>query len=178
MSLEYQNLLGVMWAHGTADCFTLVQKFYEHNFNIAIASYARPSLWWIRNPELDLIKANMKTEGFDVVTLRHARSLQAGDVICMAIGSTVGNHLGVFLGGNKFLHQPFRALSRVDLWAGDWANKFVFAGRHPDVKIVDTRTAVDFMSMVPKWKQEQMRAVLKANGQPDWTERAGGTASQ
>ena len=158
MSVQYEHLLDIPWAHETADCLALFRRFYADNWNIQIPDFAYPLAWAVRNPELDLVRTNFQACGFAPVDVT-PQTIRTGDALFMQTGPGVRvvNHCAVYLGAGWFLHQPFREKSRKDLWAGGWLNATMITARHPDVQVYDTRPRVDLRSLLPSAKREKYR---------------------
>jgi len=160
--LLYDHLLGLEWVSGESDCYALLRRFYMDNWGIALRPYAYPEEWWNTAPETDLIMKNFAAEGFNVVTDVAPLSLRVGDVLLIARGTRVASHIGVWIGGNRFLHHPRGALSCPDRWAGRWANMTLAVVRHPDVPPEGPPERVDLMDLLPTHKREEYRNALAA----------------
>ena len=163
MTLNYDDLLGVPYVEGKDDCFELMRKFYSANYNINMPPYARPSLWWAKAPELDLLRKNLADNGF-VPFDRTPRNLLPGDALLMQIGSSVLDHCGAYLGSGRFLHHPFRGKSEVALLAGLWGDRVMITARHKDIVHTDDRPTLDLMELLPAQKRERYRAILAQYG--------------
>ena len=155
MTIEYENLLGIPWAYNTADCFSLCRAFYANNWGMDIPAIAHPLLWEATHPELDLIRTNIANCGFASVDV-DPRTICVGDALLMQIGSGVRviNHCGVYVGGGCFIHQPFRAPSRKDLWAGEWRNATLIVVRHPQVPQEDSRPTLNVLDIIAPTKRQ------------------------
>jgi cell wall-associated NlpC family hydrolase len=139
------------------DCYEAIREFYKQNFNLSMGDYARPENWWVKDPELDLLRNNFLKEGFEPVVNIHRRDMQIGDVLLMAIGAKVISHCAVFVGNNYIFHAPFRETSRKDLLAGFWRDKLQVVGRNPKCKWNQTRQAVDLFDLLPENKRRRYR---------------------
>ncbi|WP_419902136.1 NlpC/P60 family protein [Kiloniella sp.] len=135
--IKYEHLLGTEFNHGKQDCYTLIQQFYRDNFDISLRDYARPTKWWDR--DMDLYSDNFRTEGFEVVDL-HIRDWQPGDLIMMAIQTSVACHAGIWIGDNKILHHFLNRRSNIENYSGIWRNNTVFVLRHNEVKELKQRS--------------------------------------
>lgn len=131
MTVKYEHLVGRDFLWGVRDCFQLVRDFFAENFGMAITNYARPTNW--RSDELDLMRACYEREGFEMILNWKAKDLRPGDVLCMAIGESTGNHFAVFVGDNTICHHLYGRLSTAEPMRDFWRNSVCYALRHPDV---------------------------------------------
>lgn len=93
-------------------------------------------------------------EGFQLVE----HGLEPGDVILMAIRSTVANHAGIYIGNNNFVHHFWNNLSVEEMFKGMWRNRQVAVYRHPDVKVERKIEQVDLMTLLPAQVRERIEA--------------------
>ena len=128
-------LLGKTFDINTQNCLHTVRGFFELNSDVRISDWACPSGWWEEG--MDLFKEIAHDEGF---RLFHGppSELLPGDVALMALGSRVGNHIGVILPSTKLLHHMIGTVSRIDTYGGSFRNNTVAVYRHPDVSFVST----------------------------------------
>ncbi len=131
MTVQYEHLVGRPFLWGVRDCFQLVRDFFADNFGMLITNYARPTNW--RSDEMDLMRACYEREGFEMMTNWKAKDLRPGDVLCMAIGESTGNHFAVFVGDNTICHHLYGRLSTAEPMRDFWRNSVCYALRHPDV---------------------------------------------
>lgn len=111
-------LLGREFVYGVADCFSLVRDWYKQERSIELPNYPRSSddpVW--DKSEWDWIDKEYARLGFKPV-----ERPEYGDVIAMSLGSnTLGiNHMAVYLGEDKFIHQLNDRVSRIDVWGNPW----------------------------------------------------------
>jgi len=92
-------LVGRPFRHGVTDCYSLIRDFY-HMAGADIPDFPRDWKWWKKGRSLYL-------DGFREAGFRDipAATVQPGDGLMFAIGSTVPNHAGVFLGDGLMLHH-------------------------------------------------------------------------
>jgi cell wall-associated NlpC family hydrolase len=174
--MKYEHLLGVPYHVKTANCLTLVKQFYAENWGIIIRDYAFPDLWWMTDPKLNLLMRHARDEGFEMFDY-NPREMRPGDGLLMAIGCSVVNHCGVYLGGGRFLHRPFRASSRVDLFAGAWRERCMTAVRHPQV-VLPSAKSLELLDLLPPAKKEAyLEALERARLQAELVSRPAGGAS-
>lgn len=169
---KYQHLIGVKFHIRTHNCFTLARRFYKDVYDIPIRDYAYPPTWWASEPQLDLMMRHVGDDGFTLIDVPQ-RELCPGDAFLMAIGANVACHVGIYVGGNKFLHHPFREDSRVDLYAGYWKDRTLAVVRHPSVPPPEEE-AVDFLDLLPPHKKARYIEALQAAGTLTTSFDAGG----
>lgn len=112
-------LIGRDFVYGVYDCFSLVRDYYSRERGIEIPNYHRSSdqpVW--DKGEWDWIDKEYEQVGFVEV-----KQPEIGDVIAMSLGSNaLGiNHLAVYLGDDKFIHQLSGRKSNVDVWGSPWS---------------------------------------------------------
>lgn len=116
---------------GKQDCFSLARDLYKLNFGIEVRDYARPTNW--SADIMNLILAGYKHEGFEQITNWKVGDLRPGDVMCLCVGESNPNHLGVYVGDNQFIHHLSGNLSTVAPLEGRWLHYTAFLLRHPGV---------------------------------------------
>ncbi len=129
MTLRAAHLEGRPFYWGSTDCFGLTRSFFDDNFGIEIANYARPTNW--DADKLDIIEQLATREGFVKIANWSLADLRPADVMAMAVGSSAPNHLAVYLGGNEIIHHLARRRSRIEAYKPFWPVCFLL--RHPDV---------------------------------------------
>ena len=154
---DIEKLLGRKWTV-EYDCYAFVRDVYADLCGAVLTDYARPLLWWAKNPELDLIRVSFRNEGFQPVHVA-PRALQAGDGLLIALGGPTINHIGVHIGHGRFIHLPFRESSRVDLYGGTWMDRTIMVVRNPSLRVPDTRPYVNLFDLLPPSRQERYRAL-------------------
>jgi cell wall-associated NlpC family hydrolase len=147
MQLQYEEFLGRPWTEiGSNDCFRLVMDLYDLNFKIQLTNYARPKDW--DSDKLDIIGKLYEREGFYKVTDWSLKTLQPGDVLCIAISSRNPNHLAVYVGENLILHQLLFRMSNVEVLRDFWRNSICYVLRHPNVPCLEEKLpTVDLMEL-------------------------------
>lgn len=116
---------------GVRDCYGMVRQFYKSEFNIDLTDYARPINW--QADAINLITNNHPRDGWIKISDWRANDLRPADVLAIAVNESNPNHLGIYLGDNKFLHHFFGHLSRVDPMGRHWLHHTCYLLRHPDV---------------------------------------------
>lgn len=109
-------LLGVPFAHGVHDCYTLIQRYYRHTLDIALPDFAHEEKWWEKGQNLYM--ENFGKAGFVLAE----DPLREHDVILMKLASPVPNHAAVYLGNNQVMQHIMNRLSSRDIYGG-WFQK-------------------------------------------------------
>lgn len=162
--IRLDGLLGREFKHGSADCYGVMRDFYRINFGLDFPDVARPDSWWEPDPvtgqHMNIYMDGYRALGFQLVH-DHPLHWRAGDVVLMAVRSTVANHGGILLPGNKILHHLVGQVSCIeDFGRPFFRNQTVAVLRHPEVDpagLVE-ETLVDAWDLVPKRIREQIEA--------------------
>jgi len=141
----YDHLLGLTFDEQNQHCYSLVRSFYKDVFGIELRDYANPHRWWDYGENLFL--DNFRREGFRLLDCP-PHEYQFGDVLIMAINSTVGNHSAVLVDSNRILHHLVGQRSCVHPYGGLFRNTTVAVLRHPDVAI--PVATLDLVSLLPR----------------------------
>ena len=112
----------------------MVRDFYAQNYDITLRNYARPNDW--NADDLDIIGHSHSKEGFVQVPDWTLTTLNPGDVLCMAIGASVANHMAIYVGDNLIAHHMRGAMSNVELLRPFWRKVTCYVARHPEVPLV------------------------------------------
>ena len=132
--------------------------------------YARPAEWW-NHDEYNLYMDNFEKEGFMLSELS-INDWEIGDLILMAIQSTVPCHAAIYLGNGKILHHFYGRKSSIENYCRLWKNTTVAVLRHrelkfqrPDeyVELLDDDRIKSFMLL------QQERARERGNNNQDGT---------
>lgn len=93
-----------------SDCLTLVTDYYAQEYGIHLPAIPR-AVDWVERGE-DLINENLTRFGFTQVSPVDAKP---GDVVLFKLPrSSVADHLGVYLGGDRVLHLLWGRLSCIE----------------------------------------------------------------
>ncbi len=113
-----QPLLGRQWLWGVADCWTLGRDWYRLEMGVVLPEFERPATLaeFEKNP---LFEHHWQEAGFERVAIS---DLQYGDALLMAIGNQRLNHLGIYVGDQRFVHHQMGHLSSRDLYDQYWQN--------------------------------------------------------
>lgn len=113
------------YVFGTNDCYTLVCDFYRREFQLELGEYPRVANFWEKG--LDFFDRGFQEQGF--VSLID-KEPEYGDLFIMQIGSTVSNHIAIYVGNGVILHHPHGRASRQDQYGGIWKKHTVHHIRH------------------------------------------------
>ncbi|RUU74355.1 NlpC/P60 family protein [Mesorhizobium sp. M7A.F.Ca.MR.362.00.0.0] len=158
--MNYQHLLGRQFVWGSRDCFGLLRDFYQDVFGIELPNLARPEDFYQKG--LNLFGENYRSMGFKEIQV-HPTDIKFGDVVVAAVGSTFGNHCGVFVENGRILHHLYGGLSKVDPFRGIMRNNCIAIYRHQDVPSVvvnatETRDLRGFLSPNKQKLLDELRA--------------------
>jgi len=106
-------LVGRTWSHGVLDCYAIIRDWYKQELSIELPDFDRSDEWW-KNGQ-NLYMDNILKVGFKPIS---QNELQEGDVILMAIGSSVSNHGALYLGDGVILHHIQNRLSTREVFGG------------------------------------------------------------
>ena len=124
------ELCGLKFDMEKRNCYTLLRDFYRLNYQIELGDYACPADWW--DAGLNIYRDLAEQEGFNPVN-EPQHMWRTGDVIMMALGSTVVNHVGIIVPGGKMLHHLRGQLSGVTSYGSVFRNNTMGLFRHPMV---------------------------------------------
>jgi cell wall-associated NlpC family hydrolase len=156
--MRYHHLLDLPYHPTKQNCFSLVRSVYADNYDIDLPNYAIPVGWW--EQRRDLLRHHAVAQGFKLVD-PGAFNYEPGDVLLIAKGSIVANHLGIYLPNGHMLHHLLNDTSRADpfLRAGFWKSMTVAVFRHPLVEaaaaIAPSKT-VEMWSVLPEHARQRL----------------------
>lgn len=145
------------------NCYSLLRDFYFANFGIELADYACPADWWENG--LDIFRMIAHQEGFSPID-EPAFRWREGDVVLMALGSRVGNHVGVIVGGGKMLHHLRGTRSCVTQYGASFRNNTVGVYRHPSVQLVSQKPLVELIDVLPKHLSKRLADKIAMQATP------------
>ena len=122
-------LVGRPFIHGVLDCYTIIRDYYARVLGIKIPDFIREDKWWDRGDNLYM--KHYEDAGFTKIPLSELRE---HDVILMQIRSSEPNHGGVYIGNDTILHHMYNRLSTREIYGGYYADHFICALRHKDVR--------------------------------------------
>lgn len=141
----FKRYTGIDFCHGSTDCYGLIRRVYSEVFHINLTDYARPDFWWDHEDMYNLYMDNFENEGFRLVDSDLTRNWELGDVILMAIQSTVPNHAAIYLGNGKILHHFYGRKSTIENYWRLWKNTTTGVIRHKDLTFDKPKETVELM---------------------------------
>ncbi len=151
--IKYDHLIGHDYVEQHRDCLSLIRDFFSDNFGIVIPNYARPHEFW-KDPSIDLYRRGLHQSGFRPLDC-HPLFYRPGDLILCAIRSSIGNHGGILVENNKFLHHMPGTKSTVEPYSGLYRRTTIGVYRHPLVPPEEKREVVDLATLLPKPLQDK-----------------------
>ncbi|WCD44162.1 hypothetical protein Lumi_023 [Xylophilus phage Lumi] len=128
---EYKDLLGRKYVAGENDCYGLVKDYYKKIFDLELTDYARPE--GFADFGIDLIVDNLLDEGFQMVDVPTPNLMRGDGLLFRVNGSTLTNHVGVYVGNGYFIHHLWNGLSNEEAMTTKWRGRVSSVVRHPDV---------------------------------------------
>lgn len=118
------DYIGRPFIWGQYDCYTLVKDFYRREYKLYLNDYDCDESFEsiVRND----IVLNFSKEGF--LQSSDMSNIKDGDVLLFLCGKNY--HVGVYVGSNRFLHQPLKGQSRIEAIDGFWAKNLKFILKH------------------------------------------------
>lgn len=161
-----EDLCGIEFDMEKRNCYTLVRDFYQLNFDIVLEDYACPTDWWENG--LDIYRDLAHTEGFRPLD-EPPHMWRPGDVILMALGSNVANHIGVIIPGGRMLHHLRGQRSTHTRYGGMFRDRTLGVYRHPEVPEFN-KTDVELKDVLPKRLAQKLahaQALYQAENLPE-----------
>ena len=78
-------------------------------------------------------KANKLLSGILTKNMKIVENIKKHDFIVFELKKNKRLHVGVYLGDDKFLHQPDKLLSRAQILDERWQDKIKHVYRHPSL---------------------------------------------
>ena len=119
---------GREFVYGVTDCWALVRDWYAREKATHLPDFDREGFWW--EVGRSRFTEELPRMGFDRVT-EWEGDLQPGDVFVLCVGSSIPNHVGVYLGGNLILHHLPKRLSRVEPFLAHYRRSCTHVYRFP-----------------------------------------------
>lgn len=159
--MKLDGLLGRTFDHGRTDCYSLMCDFFRLNFGLEFPDVVRPNDWWEPDAQgrtMNIYMDGYRELGFELVN-EHPMLWRPGDVILMAVRSSVANHGGILLPGGKILHHLYGQISCIEDYSRPFfRNQTVAVLRHPGVD--HTKLAVeneiDAWDLVPQRVRDRL----------------------
>lgn len=157
--MRYRHLVGLPYDPKSQHCYTLVREIYAAEYGINLPDFAYPQQFW--RAGLDIFTPALKQFGFEPQACS-PHDYRSGDLILIAKGSAIPNHIGIYLDNTKILHHLIGDVSKEDpyLRGGYWRSLTVGVYRHPDVKPAVNTEMVSLWSVLP----ENVRSRLVEQG--------------
>lgn len=126
MPMDYKvPLIGRPFIWGLFDCYSLVKDFYRQELKIKLPDFESDGSFM--TGKNNRINDNYPSMGF---YKNHDRlNFKKHDVIVFLPRFVGGGHLGIYMGGNNFLHHPLSGLSVTEP-IGPWFRKINFGIRY------------------------------------------------
>lgn len=146
MILEHEHLIGREYEPGQVHCYALIRDLYKLNFDIDLPTFTVPANW---DPDkLNLVEMGLGRLEAEKLYDWSIGTLRPGDVLVMAVFSSNPNHLGIYLGENKFMHHPYGKLATVETLRDFWRMATCYVMRH--------KTAPDLTPVKPDITIEEL----------------------
>ena len=112
------------------ECISIFRDYYKEKLDINISEWNKN--YWLPKEDIKankLLKRILK-KNMDLIKVEE---MKKHDLIVFELNKNKRFHVGVYLGGDKFLHQPDKLLSREQLLDERWQNKIKHVYRHPSL---------------------------------------------
>lgn len=121
------DYVGRPYLFGTFDCYSLATDFYEREFGIKLNRFPELRIreWWKQG--YDILGEHWESQGFALVT---DGQFKDGDLLMIAMDSTVANHVALYVTGDIILHHLVNRLSRRETFGPYWLARVKLHLRH------------------------------------------------
>ena len=106
---------------GQNDCYTPIQNFFASR-GLNLPNYKRSEGWKDKTP--GLIEKSYKEQGFIEIPLNKIRK---DDIILFKFKKDFAEHIGIYLGDDKFLHNSKEGIEKIESLSDRWG-KYAFIG--------------------------------------------------
>lgn len=121
-------LVGRPYAYGVFDCFALARDYYKEILHIDIPDVPREERVW-ETEENYMHK--MAKDFFGLVRVPDGSEAFVGDIFFIQTGLHGADHIGIYVGNDRILHQMRNRLSREDTYGGSyWQEHTISHWRH------------------------------------------------
>jgi proteasome lid subunit RPN8/RPN11 len=110
-------LIGRTYSFGVFDCFSLMRDFYKQEMDTELPDIPRTERVWTSEPNYMEKRAE---DVFGFVRLPEGSHAIKGDLFFIQTGREGADHIGIYLGDDRILHQMRSRLSRVDIYGGSY----------------------------------------------------------
>jgi cell wall-associated NlpC family hydrolase len=146
--MNLTEYLNKPFVEGINDCYSLAREFYQHTYGVTLGNYARPTNWYLVD-KFNFFTDNFEQEGF-FEPKTTANKVRYGDALLMVIGrSTVANHVAIYVGQNKILHNLTGGISRLDSYSDRWRSRVTTVLRHPASELGSEENAITSFNNTP-----------------------------
>lgn len=123
--------VGRAFEYGVIDMHTLVQDYYENEFNLHLDTFPRPELYPPPGEPCQLLEV-YRAMGFKPIRKDAGLPLE-NDVILMQHRAPVWNHVGILTAPGKVLHHPPHLRSRVSVYGRPMIGATGYYLRHEEL---------------------------------------------
>lgn len=121
-------LLGRVYCFGTFDCFSLMKDYYKRELRIELPDVPRTERIWTTEENY---MAKRAVEDFGFVRLDDDAELIRGDLCFVETDREGADHICIYLGNDRILHQMRNRLSRTEIYGGSyWQEHTTSRWRH------------------------------------------------
>lgn len=122
------QLIGRPYVFGVFDCWSLVVAYYKQKLSITLNNhYPRYEEFWKKGKPF--FSDHYADEG--LLPINDVKNLEVGDVLMFQTDNTGEiNHVGVYIGDDKFLHHLQGRISKTDIYGGYWQKHTILHLRH------------------------------------------------
>lgn len=121
-------LVGRPYSFGVFDCFSLMRDYYKRELQIDLPELPRIERIWTSEPDY---MAKQAVENFGFVKMRPGVDPIRGDLFLIQTANEGADHIGIYTGDDRILHQMRNRLSRHDIYGGSyWQEHTVSHWRH------------------------------------------------
>lgn len=121
-----EPLLGREYVWGFWDCYTLIKDYWTHEYGYTYGCYN-----FLELDDVSLLREGdfferhiHKLDKTKITKKRDIQDISHGDIMFFTLRGKFIDHAGIYLDGNKLLHQPLGGLSQVINLDERWIRKF------------------------------------------------------
>jgi len=114
---EEQPYVGRPYVWGMLDCYALICDYYRREYAIELLTHGD-----LRIPEFWEKGHNFFVDNFSETGFEQLINVEPkpGDIFLIQTYGSIPNHIGVYVGNDRFLHHPHGRLSRFDVYGGSY----------------------------------------------------------
>lgn len=126
---EYEApLIGRPYTFGVFDCFSLMRDYYKRELKIDLPELPRTERIWESEPDY---MAHQAVTHFGFVEMKPDTEAILGDLFFIQTGRDGADHICIYVGDDRVLHQMRNRLSRTDIYGGSyWQEHTLSHWRH------------------------------------------------